>query len=156
MEKASVGGQFCAIQITNLMTTKNWNTALWTAQASMAALFGMAGLMKSTAPISELRMMIPWVADAPALARVVGVSELLGAIALLLPSLLRIRPMVTILAARMLGLVMISAMAFHIVRGEYPMLGVNMLFLAVMLFIAYGRTRKAVIATRGEHMPSTL
>lgn len=137
------------------MRTKNWNAALWTAQASMGALFGIAGFMKTTAPINELQMMIPWVADHPMLTRFVGVCEILGAIGLVLPSLLNIRPMLLLTTVRMLGLLMICAMFFHIIRGEFPMIGVNLFFLAILYFIAYGRSRLATFIARKQHGSAT-
>ena len=85
------------------MTIKNnktLNIALWVAQALLAAMFLMAGAMKSTQPIEELGKSMTWVNDFSAgMVRFIGISELLGGIGLLLPALLRIKPFFTPLAA---------------------------------------------------------
>jgi hypothetical protein len=104
--------------------------------------------MKATQPLHELQATIPWVVDAPHLARFVGVCEVLGALGLLLPSVLRVKPKLTVLAAAALALVMVAAMVFHGIRGEYPMIGVDMVFFAAPAFIAYGRLVKAPIVPR--------
>lgn len=85
------------------MTIKNnktLNIALWVAQALLAAMFLMAGAMKSTQPIEELGKSMPWVNDfSVVFVRFIGISELLGGIGLLLPAFLRIKPFFTPLAA---------------------------------------------------------
>ena len=71
--------------------------------------------------------------------RFIGISELLGAIGLILPPLLKIRPQLTTLAAACLTLVMLLANIFHIVRGEFFVLPMTGAFLLLLAFIAYGR-----------------
>lgn len=128
--------------------SKAMNVALWIAQLLLAAAFGMAGAMKATTPIAELTPKMPWVANLPYLVRFIGVSELAGALGLLLPALTRIKPWLTPLAALGLVVVMVLATAFHILRGEYPVLPVPLLLGALAAFVAWGRTRKAPIAAR--------
>jgi len=75
--------------------------------------------MKSTQPIAELAPNMPWTAVIPpALVRVIGVSEFLGGLGVVLPSASRIRPVLTPLAARGLLSIMVLVAGFHIVRGE--------------------------------------
>ncbi|GIV27175.1 MAG TPA: DoxX family protein [Bacteroidia bacterium] len=125
---------------------KNLNVLLWIAQVALAAIFLMAGIMKSTTPINELSQKLNWVSeDTKFLVRFIGISELLGAIGLILPSLLRIKPILTPLAALGFLIIMISAIIFHIVRGEYNVLPINFLFGAIALFIAWGRYKKVPI-----------
>jgi DoxX-like family len=50
-----------------------------------------------------------------------------------------VKPKLTPLAAFGLTLVMILAAVFHIVRGEYPFLPINMVLGGGAAFIAYGR-----------------
>jgi len=52
------------------------------------------------------------------LVRFIGVSELAGALGLILPAATRIRPGLTPLAALGLSTIMALAMLFHLVRGE--------------------------------------
>ena len=135
--------------MTNQPTSKGLNIALWTAQGLLASVFIMAGASKTFQSISGLSEMLPWVTEVPeALVRFIGISELLGGTGLLLPSLLRIRPALTPLAATGLALVMILATAFHISKGETAVIGMNFVFLAAALFIAWGRTKKVPIPAK--------
>jgi len=125
------------------------NIALWIAQLLLAAAFGMAGLMKSTQPIATLGQSMGWVnAVPPALVRFIGISELAGAIGVVLPALTRIKPGLTPLAAGGLLLVMLFAAAFHTSRGELSALPINMVLGALAGFVAWGRIKKAPIAPR--------
>lgn len=130
-------------------SSKGWNITLWILQILLAGMFGMAGFMKLTMPIAQLSVNIPWAAVVPpALVRIIGLSEFAGALGLILPSLTRIRPQLTVLAAAGLVLVMILAMIFHLVRGEVNVIGINVLLGAPAALIAWGRSRKAPIAPR--------
>ena len=74
--------------------------ALWIVQGLLALLFLFAGGMKLVLPIEELTAQMPL----PGLfVRFIGVAEVLGAIGLVLPGLLRLRPGLTPLAAAGLG-----------------------------------------------------
>ena len=125
------------------------NVSLWTAQLVLFAMFALAGVMKSTQPIATLSQTITWAAELPvALVRLIGVSELAGAIGILLPSLTRIKPGLTPLAALGLAVVMLLALGFHIMRGEMNMLGMPILLGALAAFVAWGRSRRAPIKAR--------
>ena len=92
---------------------------------------------------------MPWVGDVPgALVRFIGVSELLGGIGLLLPSLTRIAPKLTALAAAALVAVMVLASGFHLLRGEYAAIGFNVVLGGLAAFVAWGRSSKAPIKSR--------
>lgn len=129
-------------------TGRALSIALWSAQILLAIVFGMAGVMKTTTPIPELAEMMPWVAEAPVLARFIGVSELAAALGLLLPALTRIAPVLTPLAASGLVVVMIFAAGFHGVRGEFTALPLVIALGALAWFVAWGRFRRAPIAAR--------
>lgn len=102
--------------------------------------------MKSTQPIEELGKSMTWVNDfSVSLVRFIGVSELLGGIGLLLPALLRIKPIFTPLAALGLFIIMVFAFVYHITKGEYEVLGINVILGALALFIAWGRYKKVPI-----------
>ncbi len=122
---------------------------LWVAQVLLAAMFLMTGSMKLFQPIGELAKALPWVLSVPVgLVRFIGISELLGGLGLLLPSLLRIRPSLTPLAALGLTVVMVLASAFHLSRGEAPVIGMNLVLAAIAVFIAWGRSKKAPIPAK--------
>lgn len=77
--------------------------------------------------------------------RFIGISELLGGIGLLFPSILRIKPILTPLAALGLFIVMVLALAYHIYKGENNLLGINLILGAIALFIGWGRYKKVPI-----------
>jgi hypothetical protein len=118
---------------------------LWVVQALLALLFVFAGGMKLVLPLDQLTgpIALPgW------FTRFIGVAEVLGGLGLVLPSLLRIEPWLTPLAALGLILVMIGAIVITLAGG---MVGAALFSLVVGLlaaFVAYGRWRLAPIAPR--------
>lgn len=130
-------------------SNKKLNIALWIAQSLLAAMFLMTGVMKLTSPIETLAESLPWVTSVPAaLIRFIGLSELLGGLGLLLPSILRIKPQLTVWAGRGLAVVMVLAAIFHGSRGEFSAIGMNVVLMTIALFIAWGRNKKAPIQAK--------
>ncbi|HLA64294.1 MAG TPA: DoxX family protein [Rhodothermales bacterium] len=128
---------------------KGWNVALWTVQIVLALMFGMAGVMKATQPIADLAAQMGWPgAIPPWLVRFIGASEFTAALGLILPSALRIRPVLTPLAAAGLVVVMVLALGFHASRGEFFAFPINAGLGALAVFVAWGRSRKAPIPPR--------
>ena len=122
---------------------------LWILQILLAGMFLMAGFMKTTSPIAELSKTMPWSKDIPeALVRFIGASEFLGGVGLVLPSILRIKPILTPLAAAGIATIMVLAVFFHISRGETPAIGFNLTIGVVAAFIAWGRFGKAAIPAK--------
>ena len=122
---------------------------LWVAQVALAVTFVLAGGSKAFFPMEELAMRIPWVADTPTwVTRLAGYSELAGAVGVVLPALTRVRPELSWMAAGGLGLVMALAVVFHLVRGEFQAIPVNVGLLVVALFVLHGRRRLAPISPR--------
>lgn len=118
------------------------NIGLWSAQILLAALYGMVGVMKLTQPIPELTAIMGWPGLMPAaVVRLIGLAELAGALGLILPMVTKILPRLTILAALGLVAVQVGAMATHISLGEYSVLPVNVVLLALAVFIAHGRNK---------------
>jgi hypothetical protein len=118
------------------------NIALWIVQVLLALLFLFAGGVKLVWPPEKLAgpVALPLL-----FIRFIGVAEVLGAAGLILPSLLRISPELTPLAALGLVLIMIGAVAVTLIGG---MIGPALLSLVVGLlaaFVAYGRWRLAPI-----------
>ena len=122
--------------------------ALWIAQLLLAVAFGMAGSMKTFTPIDTLAQQMSWISDAPALVRFIGISELAGALGMILPALTRIKPSLTPLAAWGFVIIMILASIFHGSRGEWSAIPANLVLGALAVFVAWGRTSKAPIAAR--------
>jgi putative oxidoreductase len=130
---------------------KTLHIILWVAQIVLGGMFIMAGVMKSSQPIAELSKSVPWSANVPeALVRFIGISELLGGIGLILPSLLRIKPILTPIAAFGILTIMVFAVVYHITKGETDVVGINIAFGLVAAFIAWGRFKKAPIHPKGK------
>jgi uncharacterized membrane protein YphA (DoxX/SURF4 family) len=122
------------------------NLVLWILQALLALLFLAAGIPKMTLPIPQLARRVEWAGQIPPwLVRFIGVSEVLGAIGLILPALTGIAPWLTIAAAVGLILAMLSASVFHTYRAEFARLTPSVVLLLLTLVIAYGRWKLAVI-----------
>ena len=118
------------------------NVALWIIQALLAALFIFAGGMKLVLPLDKLTGPVP----VPGLfLRFIGVCELLGGLGLILPSLLRIRPGLTPLAAVGLVIIMIGATWITLSGGDIASAVVPLVVGILAAFVAYGRSRLAPI-----------
>lgn len=128
---------------------KGWTISLWVVQVLLAAMFGMAGVMKSTAPLEQLAANLPWVAQAsPLLVRFIGLSELAGALGLILPAATRILPILTPVAGGGLVTVMLFAAGFHALHGEIGGIALNAVLGGLAAFVAWGRLAKAPIRPR--------
>jgi hypothetical protein len=125
------------------------NIALWVVQFLLFAAFAMAGVMKSTAPIAELSKNMTWVPRfSTGMVRFIGVAELLGGLGMILPSLSRIKPMLTPLAALGLTVVMFLAAGHHLMNGEAKMAPVPLVLAGLAVFVGWGRWKKAPITPR--------
>ena len=127
-----------------------WSIGLWVVQVLLALAFGAAGVMKAFTPIVDISTQMAWVAATPDwLVRFIGFAEIAGALGMILPAATRILPWLTPLAALGLTVIQVLAIGLHATRGETAMtLPVNLVLLALSLFVAWGRWRKAPIAPR--------
>lgn len=127
------------------------NIGLWVAQVCGALAFAASGSFKVLKPYDELLVTGAWVAHfTPLMIKGIGAVEVLGAIGLIVPSVTRIMPKLTVFAALGLVLVMLGAAATHVVIGE-PDKAVPSVVLALLAaFIAWGRTRGGVIAPKAH------
>jgi len=129
--------------------SKAINVTLWIAQALLAAMFVMSGLMKLATPIDQLAKMMPWAGQYSAgFVRFIGLVDLAGGIGIFLPALTRIKPHLTVLAALGCTILQVFAIVFHFSRGEVMVLPVNVVLLGLSLFVFWGRSRKAPILPR--------
>src|SRR4030095_12015784 len=96
-------------------TGDDMSRVLWVVQVLLAALFLFAGVMKLVMPLDQL---VGAVALSGALLPFIGVVETLGALGLILPALLRIRPGLTPLAAVGLVIIMVGAVGIPLMGGE--------------------------------------
>ena len=124
---------------------------LWSIQGLLALLFLFAGGMKLVLPVEEMTKQI----QLPGLfLRFIGVAEVLGAIGLILPGLLRIRPGLTPMAAAGLAIIMIGATVVTLVNGMIAPTLISLVVGLLAALVAYGRWRLA--PHRGSSHPSTL
>ena len=121
--------------------SKGGNAALWVIQGFLAALFLFAGSTKLILPIDVLASMgSPNQIALPGwFIRFIGVCEVLGAIGLILPRLLRIRPRLTALAAVGLVIIMIGATALTFAADGFAPAIFPMVVGLLAAFVALGR-----------------
>jgi len=119
------------------------NYALWIVQGLLAALFLFAGGTKLILPIDVLTSMgSPNQIPLPGwFVRFIGVAEVLGALGLILPGLLHIRPGLTPLAAIGLVIIMIGATVITLAGGDVAPALIPLLVGLLSAFVAYGRWR---------------
>ena len=87
-------------------TARRRNALLWTVQGFVAAVFLFSGSVKLTMPVAVLAQ----VSRLPGgFMKFIAVSELVGAVGLVLPGLLRIKPGLTPWAAVGLAIIMVGA-----------------------------------------------
>jgi uncharacterized membrane protein YphA (DoxX/SURF4 family) len=126
--------------------------ALWIVQVLLALLFLFAGGMKLVIPPDVLASMgSPNQIPLPGwFVRFIGVVEVLGALGLILPGLLRIKPWLTPLAAAGLVVIMLGATVLNIVADGVAAGVVPLVIGLLAAFVAYGRWRLAPHPARRE------
>ena len=120
--------------------------ALWILQILLGLLFLFSGSMKFVMSVAEMTKDIPWMPGW--FLHFIGVMEILGGFGLILPSLLRIRPGLTPLAAACLVIIMIGATAINLMGHSAATTLLTSVVGLLAAFVAYGRWRLAPIAAR--------
>lgn len=117
------------------------SAVVWIVTWLLAAVFLSSGVTKLSRDRERLHAGgLTWVEDVDGVVlRAIGAIEVLGALGLVLPGLTRIAPLLVPLAALGLAAVMVLAMVLHVRRNEYSRLGVNLVLLALAMFVAFGR-----------------
>ncbi len=121
------------------------NITLWILQGLLAVAFGMAGFMKASSSKEALKEKggerMAWVDSvSDQNVKLIGITQVLAALGLILPLATGILPWLTPLAAIGLILTMIAAMALHVQRGDGAQSFVSTgVLLLVAAFVAYGR-----------------
>jgi uncharacterized membrane protein YphA (DoxX/SURF4 family) len=116
------------------------NVLLWVLQVLLAMLFMFAGVMKFVITVEEMTKQIPFPGW---FLHFIGGAEILGAIGLVLPGILRIRTGLTPLAAAALVVIMIGATAVNLKTGQGPAALITMVLGLLLVFVAYNRRRMA-------------
>jgi hypothetical protein len=119
------------------------NVVLWTVQVLLALFFAIAsGAPKLLLPPEMIPMPIPL---AHWFVLFIGTCEVLGALGLVLPSVLRIRPGLTIVAAACLALLTLCAATYQLMAAAPVNAVLALIFGALAAFVAYGRWRLAPV-----------
>jgi DoxX-like family len=115
---------------------------LWIVQAVLALLFLFTGSMKLLMPAELLAAQAPLPIE---VVRFLGACEVAGALGLILPGLLRIRPALTPLAAAGLVALMIGATVLTplLIGGDLVMTMLPLVVGLLAAFVGYGRWRLA-------------
>jgi hypothetical protein len=122
------------------------NIFLWVLQALLAMAFLAHGWLLLFPPASMVEQMNA--AIPRGLQLFIGMAEVLAAVGLTLPGIMRYQPWLVSSAAAGLMIVMISATIFHSMRGEVSSAITTALLLVVVTFVAYMRWRVAPIRPR--------
>jgi uncharacterized membrane protein YphA (DoxX/SURF4 family) len=117
------------------------NQALWIIAIVLAVAFAGSGLMKLVVPKDKLVTAGQgWAQDySQTNIRLIGLVELLGAVGLVVPAAVHIAPILVPLAAVGLALVMVGAVVVHARRKEPLNIAVNVVLIALAVFVAWGR-----------------
>lgn len=124
------------------MWARKTTIGLWVVQGLLAALFLFAGSMKLILPVDALTQQVAL----PGLfLRFIGTCEVLGGIGLVLPTALRILPILTSVAAAGLSVIMTGAVVITLVAVSASQAIVPLVVGLLCALVIYGR-RPAVPA----------
>jgi uncharacterized membrane protein YphA (DoxX/SURF4 family) len=116
------------------------NVFLWIVAGVLAAVFGMAGVMKATSPREKLAKNMAWVNSfSDGAVKGIGAAEALGAIGLIVPRALNIAPVLTPIAALCLAVTMVGAVITHVRLKEAKQSGPAIVLLILCVIVAAGR-----------------
>jgi hypothetical protein len=116
------------------------------------ALWIVAGLLAAVLLLSSAKLFVPkekmaamgaatrWVEDfSPGALRAIGTLELLAAAGLILPAALDIAPVLVPVTATGAVLLFVGAVIMRLRRGERGTIVVDLVYLAMAVFVAWGR-----------------
>lgn len=119
------------------------NIALWIVAGLLAVVYVGSGALKvilSKERIAATGPAAGWVEDfRPRSVKAIGVLEVLGGLGLVLPAVLGVAPEVVPVAALGLAMVMVGAVVTRISRREYKFALVDLTYLLLICFVAWGR-----------------
>ncbi|MEV6872050.1 DoxX family protein [Amycolatopsis sp. NPDC051128] len=118
------------------------NLALWIAAGLLAVVALAGGVSKAFVPRAKLARTPggEWTADVGAgFVKTLGVLELLAAAGLILPAVVGIAPALVPVTAVCWVLLMIGAMITHARYRGYRFVALNVGYLAIAVFVAWGR-----------------
>lgn len=119
------------------------------ATALMTAVFLFAGMTKLVVPRERLARAPGggWVLDySDGFVRLLGAAEVLGAIGLALLPRLDLHPVAVALPAVGLAVIMTGAVTVEVRRGEYSHAALNVIYLSLLVVVAWGRASTGSVA----------
>ena len=122
------------------------NIVLWVVQVALALAFLAHGLMFLFPPANLVEVMNATIP--PAFRLFLGVAEVLAALGLTVPGIIRRSPWLISWAAAGLMIVMIGATVLHVTRGEVSSAITTTILLAMATFVAYMRWKVKPILPR--------
>ncbi|MEU8390464.1 DoxX family protein [Micromonospora sp. NPDC048842] len=118
------------------------NLALWIAAGLLATIALAGGITKTFVPKQKLSAANGggWTGDASVrFVKTLGALEILAAVGLILPGVLDIAPVLVPVTAVCWILLMVGAMITHLRYGEARFVVLNLIYLALAAFVAWGR-----------------
>ncbi|MGC4834788.1 DoxX family protein [Micromonospora vinacea] len=118
------------------------NLALWIAAGLLATIALAGGITKTFVPKQKLSAANGggWTGDASVrFVKTLGVLEILAAVGLILPGVLDIAPVLVPVTAICWILLMVGAMITHLRYREARFIVLNLVYLAMAAFVAWGR-----------------
>ena len=117
--------------------------ALWIVAGVLAAAYFFGGAGKLILPKERIAAFGPsakWTEDfSPGAVKAIGVFEVLGALGLVLPALFDVATVLVPVAATGLVVIMIGAAVVRYRRHEYKLMVVDLVYLVLAAFVAWGR-----------------
>ena len=124
------------------------NRLLWVLQVVLGVYFIAVGVMHFVVP-EGLPAQMDWMyALSDTQHTLAGIAEILGGLGLIVPAVTGIRPELVAYAAFGLALVMVGAAIWHLGRGEAAQIVLNVINIAVLGFVGYGRLRLRPLPAR--------
>ena len=120
----------------NARTSAPTTSALWIVQGLLAVIFLFAGGSKFAMSVEAMQAQMKVSLPGPFL-RFIGACEVLGAVGLILPGLLRIRPGLTPLAAAGLVIIMIGATVITLMGGDVALAMIPVAVGLLAAFVVY-------------------
>jgi hypothetical protein len=121
------------------------NIVLWILQVILALLFLWGGIYKLAVPLDQIA---PTLGVSVPFLKFISVCEVLGGLGLVLPAALRIKPVLTTLAAIGLLIIMVGAVSITAKIGGAAQAILPLVTGILLLVVAYGRWRLAPISEK--------
>jgi hypothetical protein len=118
------------------------DTILWIAAGLLALVALAGGMTKTFIPQEKLQRHegAAWTRDfSPAFVKTLGVLELCAAVGLILPAVVDVAPVLVPITAVCWVALMVGAMITHGRLGQFRLVMVNVVYVALAAFIAIGR-----------------